>query len=627
MKQTVRVPNTSIKPSTRSWRFCSLAIAVLLALGSTYRCQAQAPLVVQSISALRAVSTSSFTNDTVAYVMDYYGPPPTLMGYRGGGNFRWRTPYSSIVLSGGVASDDGGRFIACNSNTNGLWERILDGGTPNVKMWGAYGDAAHNDTVAIQNALTAAAEWGNGAAVGITEMFFPGGVYLITNTLVFSLNIRGESPGGTTILMQTNVNADIFESVNAYNVLHGGTASFDQHLMFQNIELQFAGTDTNRNKSNSALVICNPGEAHAIRNVHTENGAIGIRCLGSGAPGLRLRDVTVSDAAIAGLSIEPIPGGGGNSGDPISVIGISGDQRYDDSAPTASLILFSNVVAGGSISQIKAEGDFGGGVVQYIYPTNTGLGNMVALSIDNTLYNAGLTDGGHFTPTDLVWLSGPCTPSVTVRDAHLFGVRDLINDQVTGRNVEADIDVFNNLAQQTAQLPLTYGSVGPLAGSQGENSRLVVGQTALSYLYVTNSGWYRVMMPQGVGRLYISGKLTLSLPGFPSTEIEVDMNTANPPWLNVTRAPQGIGQSPVTQARAFYYFDSTMGGDWGFVDIYVGNPLSNPSFPKLTRMAIALDINGSQVPDSGQIELLGQILPVSATLPAGATSTVVNTYR
>jgi hypothetical protein len=612
-------------------RICAVVVAVLFSFGTACPTRAQnnaTPIVVPTIAALRSLATDGFTNDTIAYVIDYH--EPSYFSYRGGGHFRWRTPRSRITLCcGNVATDDGGRFIACESNMNGFWERIFDGEAPNVKMWGAYGDGQHDDTDAIQNALNGANSYSDGVAQGVGEMFFPAGIYKISRTLVFATGIRGETSGSSIVMMPAGINADMFQSQNAYNALHGGKVDWDHHLKFEDMKLDFAGTDATRNRSNSALVVCQPGEAHVIRNIHIKNGAIGIRCLGTGAPGLKLRDVTVMYAAVAGLCIESVPGTT-MGGDPISVIGISGDQHYDDCAATASLILFKDVAISGSISQIKAEGDFGGGVVRYEYPTNRwGFSQMAAVSIDNSSYNAGGTYGGKFHPTDFVVLEGPVSPSITLSGLHLFNVRNLIDDKVTGREVEADIDLFTGLAQQTVQLPLTYQSMGPAAGRHGENSRLVVGQTAISYLYATNTGWYRVMTPLGVGRLYISGRLTLSLPGHESTEIQVDVNPNNlsAPWLNVTRCPAGVNQAIVTRARAFYYPDSKKGDYWGYVDIYVGNPVKNSKWPKLCRMTVALDINGYETFDAGQIELLGQILPVSATLPPGASNTVVNTYR
>jgi len=224
MKTRDKLSPSALKLQNPARWICSLATVALLSLGLAYRGQAQTPIVVQTIAALRSLSTSSFTNDTVAYVIDYYGS--SSFGYRGGGHFRWRTPYSSISLCcGNVAVDDGGRFIACSSNTNGLWERVFDGETPNVKMWGAYGDNSHNDTAAIQNAINGAASYGDGTSLGAGELLFPAGIYLITNTLVFNANlthIRGEGPLNTTIKMQLGVSADIFRTYNANRWLTTG---------------------------------------------------------------------------------------------------------------------------------------------------------------------------------------------------------------------------------------------------------------------------------------------------------------------------------------------------------------------------------------------------------------------
>lgn len=604
-------------------RAVAVAVGGCLLIGLSYQAHAQgSPINVQTIAALRAIDTTSFTNDTVTFVFDYYSPSSSTCN-RGGGHFRWLTPYSSIP---GSPLDDGGRYIASSLYTNGLWQRIFEGQTPSVLMWGAHGDNSHNDTVAIQNAINAC-EGSGGSFPLIGELLFPAGDYLITNTLVFNatlLHIRGESSGNTVVHMASGYLADIFETGNAQYALQTGMGNFDHELLFENITLFFDGGNTN----NSALVVCDPGEVNTIRNIQTVYGAIGIRCLGGGAPGLKVRDVTLHEAAIASLCIEPLPGQAWTFGDPISVIGISGDQGNTNLQPRASLILFSNVTAGGSISQIKAEGQWGGGVVQYIYPdAYVGTSQMTALSIDNSLD----LGGGVYSSNFVILKGTAATPSIFLSQIHLDSVKNVISDQVTGRNVEADINLFTGNAQQIAQLPLVYQATSPGPFTNQLNSRLVMGQTAFSYFYATNTNWFRVMTSfPGGGR--VSGKLTLSLPGLDSTEIEVDMNPNNStaPWLNVTRCIQGAFQPVVTEARGFYYYDSTLGGDIGCVDVMVGNPQNGPyvmANPKLGRMTVTLDINGYQLFDDNSIQLVGNIQPVSATLPAGATATYVNTYR
>ncbi|MDB6066950.1 MAG: hypothetical protein JWR26_3158, partial [Pedosphaera sp.] len=458
---------------------------------------------------------------------------------------------------------------------------------------------------------------------------------IVTNTIVFwaQLHIRGEGNGNNTmILMPAGIQKDIFRTANADNALNGGPANWDSFLIFENLQIKFDGTAATRNKSNSCLVVCKPCEGHVIRNLITINGAFGIRCLGGGAPGLRVRDCTLSDAAIAGISFEPVPGAGSSGGDPVSLIGVSGDMRYDDCAATASLIRFYNVVTSGRITEIKAEGDFGGGVVQYQYPPiseNWGMGPMAMLEIENASYNAGVTYSNNWYVPDFVVIKGQQkSAAVSLKNLGLFAVRDLINDQVTGRQVEADTD---SLGQNTCRVGLSYDTSND-GGPQGTFTTLTKGQTAIAYLYATNAGWYRVMQPQGVGTTHIAGKLVISLAGRESDEIQVDVNpySGNPAgaWLNVTRTMGTNSWNPpvVTQARGYYYYDTAMSAYWGYVDIYVGNPLS-ASLGKSARMTIALDVNGYEPPVSGQTCLTGIPISVSSTLPSGAVSTTVNTYR
>lgn len=572
------------------------------------------PIVVQSISALQAINTSTFTNDTIVYVIDYY-PYSNNSTERGGGHFRWHTPYS--ILSSGAAPD-GGRYIASSSYTNGLWERVLEGGVPNVYMWGAHGNGATDDTTNIQNALNACLNWGNGTEPFIGELYFPAGRYLITNTLIFNAtltHIVGENQATTALYMKSNCFQDILETGNAYNARHSLPVDFDHHLLVENIQLDFDPSNTN----NAGLVVCQPGELNAIRNLDTEYGGFGVRCLGGGAPGLRMRDVHLDTPAVAGVSIEPLPSQTWTYGDPISIIGISGDNE----SPIASMVLFSNVTAGGSVSDIKAEGSWGGGIVQYDYPnpTNVGTGQMAAVGIEDAFV---LGDGVY--SSNLVTLKGSqITPTINLNRLHLYAVANLISDAVTGRNVPADIDVFTGNAQQTAQLPLTYAT-----SEDAENSVLAVGQTAESVFSVTNTNWFRVMTNMNIGSTHVTGRLTLSTAGYESTEIQLDIDpySGGAPWLNVTRCPQGSGQPIVTQARGFYYWNG--GGYAAAVDVYVGNPLNSAYIlanPKLGRMTAALDLNGYHLPAGIDSELVGNIQAVSATLPAGSTVTYTNTYR
>src|SRR5215470_9143622 len=117
-------------------------------------------LSVRNIAALQAINTSTLGGNNTAMVLGYYQP-----GDRGGGIFQWQ-PNSGAI-------HDGGRYLVSSNplSSPGRWERMLNGETANVKMWGAMGNiaggvtspanvaAANDDTVAIQNALNACPGW------------------------------------------------------------------------------------------------------------------------------------------------------------------------------------------------------------------------------------------------------------------------------------------------------------------------------------------------------------------------------------------------------------------------------------------------------------------------------------
>jgi hypothetical protein len=627
-KQTMKTRNkltVFIHKHSARW-LCTIAAA--LAFASAHRCAAQTanPIVVPTINDLRALNATTFTNNTVVLVNDYYSP--TVYRGRGGGFFRWLTPYSSIPVYGTPAVDDGGRYIASNSTTNGLWERLLQGETANVKMWGAKGDWATDDTIAIQNAINACEN-----QAWTAELLFPAGRYIVSNTLVFQayVHIRGEGIGvNTEIHMPAGIKTNIFQTLNASKALAGTlnpTFDYDHDLIFENLFIQFDGGDGTANTNNAALVVCQPGEASSIRNIWTYNGGFGIRCFGPGAPGLRIRDVSTFEPGVAGVSIEPIPGTAAMSGGPAtSIIGLDGDSYYTNTGPSASLLRVSNCIVSITMTDTKGEGSWGGGLVQYKWPdTNswTQAGAFGHININNCSYFASGNILG-----DLVVLKGggTRTPSVSLNMLTLYDLRYLINDQLTGRTVAPEIDNASaNFA--VARVPMLYESATYTAIPW---SSLVVGQTALSYLYATNTGWYRVMGSIG-GSQQLSGKLVMTTLRGESTELQVDVNPwggSGAVWLNVPRATANNATIPpiITQARAFFYWAPT-GGYLCYLDVYVGNPISTSQPWWLQRITFAHDING-YVSLDGNNQLIGQAIPVSATLPSGTiASASVNTYR
>jgi hypothetical protein len=618
----------------------------LLAILTVFQARASSH-VAKSMQALRAIDVSNgsvFTNDSTVHLLDYYEPSQAGQGYgRGGGFFRWR--------QGITAADDGGRYVepAVYGTNSGRWERMLNGAVPNVKMWGAIGNGQINEFEwdAFQNAVNACKyPWAG-------ELLIPSGLYYLTNTVVFpsQLHIRGEGIGNNTVIfMPVGIGKDIFRTTHADNALkgglyqtgqsypllrnqHGESVDFDHGLIFENM---FVGYDDPSNEvlmTNSVLVVCMPGEAAIIRNIHTAHGAYGIRCLGVGGPGLKVQNVGVFWPTIAGIGIEPLVLTNGNKtgvyGGPVTLTSVSSDSFSNNKAPTASLLRVAGCQPAVSVYDFKAEGEFGAGVFYYNRP-NGGFADFGSLRIVGGTYNGTANYGS---PHDLVVLdtssteSFKSTPAVSLEQLNLFGTRYLIRDNVASNHIDADITVYDGLAQSTAKLPLHYQGYDLGDSVLGKTSRLIIGQTAYSYLYATNSGWYRVMVPLPMGAVHLAGSLVVSGLGRESMRMEVDVTTGSgSPQINVTRAAKlTTGRPVVTQARAFYYWEPARNGYWAGVDIYVQNPITSAYREKEKRFIITHDLNGVEGFDSGIIQLLSPIRP--ASLPTNAVSTVVNTYR
>ena len=155
----------------------------------------------------------------------------------------------------------------------------------------------------------------------------------------------------------------------------------------------------------------------------------------------------------------------------------------------------------------------------------------------------------------------------------------------------------------------------------------MIGGKFITTFYPTNAGWYRIMAPSGNGISELSGRVSITSPyDKEDIEMEVSCTRWTVPWINVTRCKQGV--HVISQARAITYADSTLGGEWHFVDVYVSNPLPVSATGKLNRLTVSMDSDVSQPVDATLVgKLLSPVIPVSATPPAGANVTTVNTYR
>lgn len=588
-------------------------------------------LSVRNISALQAINSSTLNGNNAVMVLGYYNP-----GDRGGGLFQWQ-PNSTTTA-------DGGRYLASSNPLSppGRWERMLSGETANVKMWGAMGNiaggvaipsnvaAANDDTAAIQNALNACPGWGNSGGFWTAELLVPTGFYKVTSTLVAHANlikIRGESARMTCLVMPLGIQKDILRTTVADRAIAvaDGNAGYDENLRIEDITLFFAtdsggySTQSPHNLNNSALVICNPVEGTTIRNVFTSGGGYGIRCFGGGigAPAA-FRDVVCSDAAIAGLCIEPVPGAFHASGQ-VSISGITGDQRFDDSLSNACLVKFVNFVGVASIQDLNAEAAYGGGVIQHKFPEpSSGWGSgapMGLISIMNCSVNLGSTFNRYEVGPDfLVLKGGERTASVTMQNINLYA-GNLIRDELTGRTVVPHDSYASGLSQGSCRVPTSYEA---LSSGGYVRSRLVVGDKAIYTFSPPQPGWYRVMEGFAThGHWRMGGKLEVTS-FYDSSEFSVDVlatSGSDAAAINVIRSVKdGVFPPSVTKARAGVYVDPQSNA-YGFVDIFVERLQTDLNMQPITLAYSIFDARNLIV-SSGTTPLVAPKVPLVDGNPA-----------
>jgi hypothetical protein len=574
-----------------------LTIAVLtmvatnaLALDYTYN--------ATNIAELQSLNMTGVTNGETVEVLGYYDP-----GDRGGGIFQW-DPSSAAI-------PDGGRFLEPNSwSGNGRWVRSFGGASPNIRMWGAMGNIvpwsdpggiyAHDDTTNIQNAINSFnGNPNDDNRVGC--LLFPIGFYKVTGTMIFPsfLHITGEGAYNTQIVMVGD--KDVFRTSNTELGLTNGTVDWDQGLIFENLSI----INTTNGVNGAALEVCQPGEASVIRNIQINSCGYGIRCFGVGAPGLRLENVSIFDSYVANIDITGfMPNGTWEGGaGPVTFLGVSGDHRRADSDATASFIKVDQCTPTISVYDFKAEGDYGGGLINYIEPTNSG--NIGSVNVYGGTYNA----GGATYPPDLIVLNSyaPLTAAVGINMVNLYGVNNLIRDNLTGRTILPHTQTWSGLDQTTCRQPIEY---------QGTIwwTRYVIGDTAYAYLEHPKLGWYRVMTNPGTK---LGGSLAVN-----SLNDESKVDVEDLPWsanieLNVLRTTRddGVDATPfVTAVRAGNYYDHSTNAWVAFVDIDVTRTNSD-GFPQDDLITLAHPIEG-HVDQTGREELLQPITPLTSLVPS-----------
>jgi len=624
-------------------------------LGCLFRASAalQWPMTATNIAELKSLNIGTvigleyagYSNPRPAvYVLGYYS-----QGDRGGGMFEW-DPNAS-------ATPDEGLYVATNGWTsgNGRWVRQLNGEVPNVKMWGAMGNIgggvitltqvsnAHDDTTNIQNAINAVAGGVTAGGAWLSqELLVPAGWYRITDTLRFNpfLKLRGENVRFSHIVMQWGVNKDILHTLGVDLALaaHDGGDHYDGIDRIEDLDFDFAPNSddsdnlwrgTGQNLTNAAIVICGPEEGSLIRNVSTSSGGYGILLFGNGGVDTPFRDVTFSDCAIAGLCVVPQPGGSGNVVQ-VTITGISGDHRRDESRSNACLVKFVNYEGPAYIEGINTEGLYGGGIVHADFPAGAEFYDLGNITIKNGYLNSGNSYGNFDAPHAFVVLgnSGIRTIALTMENIHTFNCTNLIRDELSRRDVPPPDATSTALSQGVVRLPLSYEGYnnGITEGdgfTEGRWSRLVVGgQEIYSFVPSATNAWYRIMT--GIGKPFVSGEATITSFG-ESSEFSVNAlanSDANAVELNVTRTMKAnsFPYLPcVTKVRAGGYSDGM--NVYAFTDIFVAQPLTINYSPDINNITIAAPVyDFPNVSAGGGIPvLLPPKLTTSSGAPAGCT--------
>jgi hypothetical protein len=607
----------------------------------------QWPMTVTNIAELKSLhladvalfeSAATVPINPAVYVLGYYYP-----GDRGGGMFEWDPNMAS--------TPDDGYYIVTNvwSTGNGRWVRRLNGEVPNVKMWGAMANipfvtsvsivsGAHDDTTNIQNAINGVFNTFLGQLY--SELLIPAGWYKVSGTLILpeQVRLKGESSRMCHLVKPYQVNSDILHTLAADQAIQAndGQAHWGGPTRIEDLFFEFAQDDgegeVGHNETNAAIVMCSPEEGNTIRNVDTHDGGYGIRCFGGGGAVAAFRDVTFENTAIAGICFEPVPGAT-DTANQVSIKGISGDHRWDDSRSNACLVKFVSYFGPAMVEDINAEGLYGGGVISHQYPADLVFYAAGNLTIKDGFLNSGLSISGLDAPRSFLVLksAGWRTTAVTMENIHTYGATNTIRDELTDRNIcgpDADSDGLN---QAVCRSPLQYesyndGGIWTDGVTRSKWNRLVVGgEIIYSFIPPTTNAWYRIL-GFADGRPMLGARVTVTSMA-ESSEFNVSVMgylEATALELNVTRSTRDDGfyyPPAVTKVRAGSYQDASS-QVYPFVDIYVERAVANPADEgryKQITIGIPLSDTPNILGKEGRSILLNPVSPLASIVPSGCT--------
>jgi hypothetical protein len=593
---------------------------------------------VDSIKALRNLNISGIDDNSKVHVKSYYDDSESFVtiftnGSRdeGGGQFYWNAT--------ATPTDDSGRFIRPNSAPPlGRWERLLEGGIPNVHMWGAKGDAyqwtdpvsgryllGSDDTIPIQNALNAV-HFSYGGTLR-----FPARIYKVTDTLYWNsqqTQIIGDGTiNSSKISMKENIQKDIIRTTSWSGLMAWNENPYLPALSWssyagdipkiKDISIGYEGNsyinatdggDTysglnDKNSTNTVLTMAAVGETNLMQGCSLIGGKYAIRIL-AGYPGLRAYGCTIVGFGEASISLEGFPthesgvgytgwvdvldGGGGM----ISLIDCSCDYNGRNSGDGGFSFLkvhnaqYSNVY----IKNLKLEGDYPGGVVNYVKPSGHE-GRFQHIDINGLNWNAGTAT--HTVDQTVVVISGADssvanTVNTSLKNLYIGDVPNLVKDYILKDNTNQPYILKSD---NWLGYP-HYSHAMPEINHFGtrQNFYNYRGQSGLTYSFVndtrTNSnqikfrpmitGWYRIAVGNNSTRTLFNDDLTISYYGgyhklYAQSDFEIAVGYPNGCKLMSQSTHNNFADVPISRARLFIDSDYASGDSQykAYIDIFI----------------------------------------------------------
>ena len=298
---------------------------------------------------------------------------------------------------------------------------------PSVKDYGAVGDGTHDDTTAIQQAIS--------GVLANSTILFPAGTYLVSSTIALNRCLTLQMEMGATLLLKAASNASVLSVSASGAVVTGGTIN---------------GNRTNQTTGYPAGITVTASNV-TLSGV-TINDSLGYGIHASAVHDLTITNCTITNSGYIGIFVE--------AGTPVSLDRI----RVTGCKIDRSMIAIGNLVEGGL--KIRGTGS--------VPMTNSILSrNEIALPVG---------DG----PSASICIEAWYAPGVVISNNHLYGgsmgvslarVEDAIvsNNYIT-TSYECGIELASSLQASvtgntiTGEGVLSVGILLDVAGGVGDSS-------------------------------------------------------------------------------------------------------------------------------------------------------------